>query len=788
MRPLFRLITLLLGLSACSSAQPTRVRLRLSYEESWPLAAFVVAARDKSVRLNATTPDGARTEALVVNLADDWAGDEIVYTVRAYVGVPGVNEELYASGHVAMTAVAGDTVDGVVVLARTACAVWCAPGSTFCRNGGVMVCEAGDVYGTGCPHWGAPSLCGNGQSCSIGECSPTCVDECAEGETRCSGPLGVEVCGQSDDDACRDWQQPILCEGAQVCSNGRCADTCTNECEAGSVRCRDAGVASCGDLNGDGCLEWGPSASCAASESCQGLEGMRGELGVAHCQARSSCTDLCTANSCANNTFTSCGNFNLDSCREPSEGAPCATANPCEEGTCDLTANGGAGGCVFRPRMSPECANGCFGQTDSASCDDNNACTVSDRCRDGVCAGTAVACNVGRPRTCDAGVARTYAVSGICMNGTCQYSVASEETCANGCDGAQCAAPVGNGAIQISAGGEHTCALLADDTVRCWGRGADGQTGPDAELNQETPTTVTLPPSAQLVAGGSHTCVLLRAGDVRCFGKGTDGQLGQGRSSSSDTPVNVVELGGARSIAAGDAHTCALLVDLTVACWGSNEDGQLGNNSSGISAFPEAVANLSGIAAIAAGVTTSCAVHLDQTVRCWGYDGLGGTPRTPQAVEGLAEVAAVSVGAEHVCALLTNHTVRCWGDGSFGQLGNGDRNATSNPALVQDLSNVTAISAGIRHTCALLADQTVQCWGSNDEGQLGNTGGEAASPVPVQNLAGVTAISAGGYHTCALLSNGGVRCWGAGAYGQLGNGRSGANYVEAAPVTVLGIP
>jgi alpha-tubulin suppressor-like RCC1 family protein len=86
-----------------------------------------------------------------------------------------------------------------------------------------------------------------------------------------------------------------------------------------------------------------------------------------------------------------------------------------------------------------------------------------------------------------------------------------------------------------------------------------------------------------LALGDAHTCALLEEGQVRCWGGNDNGQLGRGDSATRKSPgapaESVVDLGTgerARSIAAGTRHTCALLEDGSVKCWGLNGAGQLG--------------------------------------------------------------------------------------------------------------------------------------------------------------------------------------------------------------------
>ncbi len=94
---------------------------------------------------------------------------------------------------------------------------------------------------------------------------------------------------------------------------------------------------------------------------------------------------------------------------------------------------------------------------------------------------------------------------------------------------------VGGAITQIVAGGEHTCALLTTEDVRCWGQNEFGQLGyGNTEIigNNEVPSSVPVVnvggTVTRLVAGQEHTCALLTTGDVRCWGAGFNGRLGYG--------------------------------------------------------------------------------------------------------------------------------------------------------------------------------------------------------------------------------------------------------------------
>ena len=138
---------------------------------------------------------------------------------------------------------------------------------------------------------------------------------------------------------------------------------------------------------------------------------------------------------------------------------------------------------------------------------------------------------------------------------------------------------LGSTASAITGGMLHTCSLMSDKSVRCWGQNHYGQLGDGSTTNSSVPVFVNgLNNVTAVSAGGTDTCALLDYGSVKCWGDNTHGQLG-GRASASlsMSPVTVDGISTATSIAAGYEHNCALLSDGTVKCWGNNDSGQIGN-------------------------------------------------------------------------------------------------------------------------------------------------------------------------------------------------------------------
>ena len=74
-------------------------------------------------------------------------------------------------------------------------------------------------------------------------------------------------------------------------------------------------------------------------------------------------------------------------------------------------------------------------------------------------------------------------------------------------------------------------------------------------------------------AGGTHTCAVLDDGSVVCWGYNDNGQIGDGTTSDRHTPTQTASLGTGRTavaISTGTRATCAVLDDDSVAYWDNN--------------------------------------------------------------------------------------------------------------------------------------------------------------------------------------------------------------------------
>lgn len=354
-------------------------------------------------------------------------------------------------------------------------------------------------------------------------------------------------------------------------------------------------------------------------------------------------------------------------------------------------------------------------------------------------------------------------------------------------------------AVQVVAGGFHTCAVTEAGIPWCWGANSFGQLGDGTTDQHAVPARVLgLSDVTTLAAGRYHTCAV-SDGDVYCWGATSDGRDDGASPRAVLSPTRVAGVSDAVALAAGDFHACALTSVHTVYCWGTNNLGQLGNGDWTGSAAPVLVSGLDDVTAIVAGAYHTCALRSTGGISCWGDNTVaqldsGGWANTnlPIAAVGFGSTSArahatqISAGGRTSCALVEDGVPRCWGANEVGQTGVGYATIWQLvPAEPQYLNPVLSISTGSFHTCVRSTDG-LRCWGRNDRGQLGDgTTNDRVAPSMLPGPIGFSAVVTGLTHTCGITFAQGLNCWGDNQDGQLGNGAWGIGS-NATPQVVVG--
>lgn len=345
-------------------------------------------------------------------------------------------------------------------------------------------------------------------------------------------------------------------------------------------------------------------------------------------------------------------------------------------------------------------------------------------------------------------------------------------------------------ALNMSAGGDHTCAFRIFGGMHCWGNPGSGRLGNPANPGGGLRVPVINGPSFPFAdPGATHTCAVSAAAIAFCWGSGDDGELGDGALNGSAFPVRVAGGFTYFRIATGHAQSCGVATNGLLYCWGKNAFGTLGVGSNAVTVSVPAVVGV-GLRAtkVQLGRDHICAIDAQSTLYCWGRNdsgqlGTGDTGiRTAPALSQLpAKATDVSAGHDHTCAIDNQYALWCWGRNDEGQLGDGTHTTRTAPVRVQSPHGFIQVSAGKGHTCARTTSSDTYCWGENSQGQLGN-GNNTSSNVPVK-AAGPPLVwmAAGTNHTCGMSMTYEVYCWGSNASGQLGQTSIGSSNV---PVVV----
>ena len=356
--------------------------------------------------------------------------------------------------------------------------------------------------------------------------------------------------------------------------------------------------------------------------------------------------------------------------------------------------------------------------------------------------------------------------------------------------------PVGTSpATSIALGGWHSCALLTDGAINCWGDNGYGKLGDGTTTDSTNPVKVSgISTATSIALDGLHSCALLSGGAIKCWGWNYHGQLGDGTTIERTIPVEVSDISTATSIALGGEHSCALLTGGAIKCWGKNlvwpargRDLHGPHHPRRSVGYMHSNGHRSGLRTLVRPADGRRDQVLGQE-RLWparGPDHHRHQQHHPRQCVGDLHSNEYCSGRRTLVRPAEGGAIKCWGYNGYGQVGDGTTISSTTPVNVTGITTATSIALGGEHSCALLSGGAIKCWGWNYHGQLGDgTTIERTTPVEVSGISTATSIALGGEHSCALLTGGAIKCWGSNSNGRLGDGTT---TDSTYPVDVIGL-
>jgi uncharacterized repeat protein (TIGR02543 family) len=237
-----------------------------------------------------------------------------------------------------------------------------------------------------------------------------------------------------------------------------------------------------------------------------------------------------------------------------------------------------------------------------------------------------------------------------------------------------------SGVVQISAGadGKHSCALTAVGGAMCWGSNNTNQLGGNtgASLSPVPVTVVGLASAAiSISAGSEHSCAVLTGGDAQCWGSDLNYGLGDNgvvtnSSWFSLAPVQVSGLTTTAATISSAYNSCAITTSRGLLCWGLNGFYGLGTTG-GSQPTPQVVPGFAAnVGSVSTGPDRTCVITSTGVAWCFGRNAFGdtGTNRPANTNYYVATPTQVYVGSAVQLAVTAGGsiTMPAWLDPALG--------------------------------------------------------------------------------------------------------------------------
>jgi len=172
-----------------------------------------------------------------------------------------------------------------------------------------------------------------------------------------------------------------------------------------------------------------------------------------------------------------------------------------------------------------------------------------------------------------------------------------------------------------TAGGIFVFAIGRDGSLWTWGKNLYGQLGDGTREDSAVPKKVPLPPVVSAAGGRNNAVAVLADGTVRAWGRNDSSTMGNGQNVQDEgtlVQAPVAGITGAASVSAGYGHIIVLLKNGTIRTWGHDGWGQAGIGRSGGYQDRPAAPKLTGMTAVFAPRNKCFATTSDGRLWFWG--------------------------------------------------------------------------------------------------------------------------------------------------------------------------
>ncbi|MCB9738523.1 MAG: hypothetical protein H6747_04585 [Deltaproteobacteria bacterium] len=567
----------------------------------------------------------------------------------------------------------------------------CAKGA--CAAGGAKNCDdsnpcTSDSCGVGgkCSNLGVPdgAACDDGVPCFVadscigGSCKPGKVAKCDDGQ-----PCTADLCDAK----------------TGACSHAPATD---------GTACVDATPCTAAACTGGKCIATGPKV-CDDGDACTSAETCDKATDTCKAGAVETCDDglPCTTDSCDSKSGA-CSHVAKQPCT-----IACKTAADCASGDlCTTPSCSAQGACVFTPSHTGQLCG------DGRICDDKGACAPTT-------AGwaTQIASSPAAAFFC----ARTWNGRVACWGDNSRKQIGQDSGKSTHMQPSYLAAPANIRVVRV--GATHACAVDTNGAVWCWGDNTYRESNPaSAVATTGKPTQVKdLPATRDLALGDGFTCALLTDDTVRCWGKGNDYATGLNTTATTSAPKALPGLTGVRAIMARNRHVCVVRSDESLWCWGLNSQRQSSSIEASFTKVPtEHPAPIANLRTIGGTLNSTCMAN-GSAVQCFGSlaSGNGGTgdkpatSATPKTAKLAADVVGLSGGAGTQSFLTRDGKLWMAGLNANGEFGDGGTTQQLSPVASGFAPVVIDAALGASAACVVALNGQVYCSGDGTSGELG---------------------------------------------------------------------